>query len=113
MRLGKFIWELFKILIRRGPSIQVLFDTEAALYLVHVVPIDSVAAEIDPTEDGKKRVVILFTKQEEARRHLREPDMKENRRDDLSEAIMRNRIIMRGIRRAKQEMKNGKYAEVK
>ena len=68
MKLGQLVLELNDIMDKEGMNLDVYFDTEAAAYNVHVVPIDKVYAEIDPRDDGKK-VLILFTNQEEVRTH--------------------------------------------
>ena len=67
MNVKKLIDELEAIRSEHGDDIRVLFDTEAARYFVHCVPVDYVILVPDPSEGGS--VAIIGTQQDESRRH--------------------------------------------
>ena len=59
--------ELAELLAKQPQDSEVLFDTEAALYLCHVVPVDAVATL--PAEAMEGEPCILSTRSEESRSH--------------------------------------------
>jgi hypothetical protein len=75
MKLSELENKIKEIKLEAKGDPEVCFDTEAAIYNVHIVPIDS--AEYVPAEWAPgcgEGLIVLHTKEETSRRHLRDGD---------------------------------------